>query len=303
MDQDTHENKAIVRSLGHLNRGVSGNSSGDSSNSDNGVVLENQVVLNPGDTVNGREESRDFHVNINGLELAKRMGDKDAGNGKGIGESLDEGTSENSNNLVNEVVLERMIVINSGEIVSISRENNDLPVKIDELGLNGRAIQVGDQEACIRREKGEALDRVEQESHQNSSISVNGVVLETVIIVNSEDNAANRGGNEQLEVKGSELGPSKVMVGNSKTKISKGEKQSCVIDMKCGVGGGSGGGVKDWDGEMVCRICHLSSEGLAETTATTSSMDLIQLGCGCKDDLGIAHVYCAEAWFKLKGNR
>lgn len=182
MDQDTHENKAIVRSLGHLNRGVSGNSSGDSSNSDNGVVLENQVVLNPGDTVNGREESRDFHVNINGLELAKRMGDKDAGNGKGIGESLDEGTSENSNNLVNEVVLERMIVINSGEIVSISRENNDLPVKIDELGLNGRAIQVGDQEACIRREKGEALDRVEQESHQNSSISVNGVVLETVMV-------------------------------------------------------------------------------------------------------------------------
>uniref|UniRef100_A0A2P2PXU3 RING-CH-type domain-containing protein n=1 Tax=Rhizophora mucronata TaxID=61149 RepID=A0A2P2PXU3_RHIMU len=31
-------------------------------------------------------------------------------------------------------------------------------------------------------------------------------------------------------------------------------------------------------------------------------MDLIQLGCGCKDDLGIAHAHCAEAWFKLKGN-
>ncbi|KAJ6728454.1 hypothetical protein OIU74_006497 [Salix koriyanagi] len=32
-------------------------------------------------------------------------------------------------------------------------------------------------------------------------------------------------------------------------------------------------------------------------------MDLIQLGCRCKHDLGFAHLYCAEAWFKLKGNR
>ncbi|MCI13975.1 hypothetical protein A2U01_0035100, partial [Trifolium medium] len=30
---------------------------------------------------------------------------------------------------------------------------------------------------------------------------------------------------------------------------------------------------------------------------------LIMLGCACKDELGIAHRHCAEAWFKIKGNR
>lgn len=75
--------------------------------------------------------------------------------------------------------------------------------------------------------------------------------------------------------------------------------------MKCG-GGGGGGFEENWDGEMVCRICHLSSEPAAEgsiATCRSSSVDLIQLGCGCKDELGISHSHCAEAWFKLKGNR
>lgn len=46
-----------------------------------------------------------------------------------------------------------------------------------------------------------------------------------------------------------------------------------------------------------CRICHLSSEQLPMTTS------LIQLGCACKDELGISHRHCAEAWFRSKGNR
>jgi hypothetical protein len=29
----------------------------------------------------------------------------------------------------------------------------------------------------------------------------------------------------------------------------------------------------------------------------------IELGCSCKEDLAAAHKNCAEAWFKIKGNR
>lgn len=67
-----------------------------------------------------------------------------------------------------------------------------------------------------------------------------------------------------------------------------------VIDVK-----GDDGGLdnRNSDGEEVCRICHLNSDHLPDAS------DFIQLGCNCKDDLGIAHRYCAEAWFKLKGNR
>ncbi|KAK2997661.1 hypothetical protein RJ639_026453 [Escallonia herrerae] len=50
-------------------------------------------------------------------------------------------------------------------------------------------------------------------------------------------------------------------------------------------------------GEKVCRICHLGSECSAEVS------DLVQLGCGCKDELGVSHLRCAETWFKQKGNR
>lgn len=51
------------------------------------------------------------------------------------------------------------------------------------------------------------------------------------------------------------------------------------------------------DAETVCRVCHLSSD------SRSSSGDLINIGCGCKEDLGIAHRQCAEAWFKIRGNR
>ena len=48
--------------------------------------------------------------------------------------------------------------------------------------------------------------------------------------------------------------------------------------------------------ESECRVCHL--------TFTESHMsETIQLGCHCKDSLSLAHRNCAEAWFKIKGNR
>lgn len=50
--------------------------------------------------------------------------------------------------------------------------------------------------------------------------------------------------------------------------------------------------------EKDCRICHLSLD------ATNQESGLpIELGCSCKDDLAAAHKQCAEAWFKIKGNK
>lgn len=51
------------------------------------------------------------------------------------------------------------------------------------------------------------------------------------------------------------------------------------------------------NGDKICRICHLSSDHGSGT------VDLIELGCSCRGELGAVHRHCAETWFKLKGNR
>ncbi|XVE69331.1 hypothetical protein DITRI_Ditri09bG0144100 [Diplodiscus trichospermus] len=50
--------------------------------------------------------------------------------------------------------------------------------------------------------------------------------------------------------------------------------------------------------ERDCRICHLSLDPTNQESGVP-----IELGCSCKDDLAAAHKQCAEAWFKIKGNR
>lgn len=50
--------------------------------------------------------------------------------------------------------------------------------------------------------------------------------------------------------------------------------------------------------ERDCRICHLSMDA-----ANQDSGIPIELGCSCKDDLAAAHKQCAEAWFKIKGDK
>ncbi|KAG2690724.1 hypothetical protein I3843_09G199400 [Carya illinoinensis] len=50
--------------------------------------------------------------------------------------------------------------------------------------------------------------------------------------------------------------------------------------------------------ESDCRICHLGLESNSHESGVP-----IELGCSCKDDLGAAHKNCAEAWFKIKGNK
>ncbi|KAJ6830397.1 uncharacterized protein M6B38_354170 [Iris pallida] len=52
--------------------------------------------------------------------------------------------------------------------------------------------------------------------------------------------------------------------------------------------------------EGLCRICHLSPDRKAGEAAAS---ELMQIGCGCRSDLGTAHRDCAETWFRVKGNR
>ncbi|KAL0305606.1 UNVERIFIED_CONTAM: hypothetical protein Sradi_5977900 [Sesamum radiatum] len=68
------------------------------------------------------------------------------------------------------------------------------------------------------------------------------------------------------------------------------QSSSCSIDINCND--------PEADDQSICRICLLSAKETDDDAA-----ELIELGCGCKGELGVAHVRCAEAWFRLKGNR
>ncbi|XP_021769106.1 uncharacterized protein LOC110733375 [Chenopodium quinoa] len=50
--------------------------------------------------------------------------------------------------------------------------------------------------------------------------------------------------------------------------------------------------------ERDCRICHMSLD-----VSKPESGFPIELGCSCKEDLAAAHKHCAEAWFKIRGNK
>ncbi|CAK9148115.1 unnamed protein product [Ilex paraguariensis] len=92
-----------------------------------------------------------------------------------------------------------------------------------------------------------------------------------------------------------------VLLDEMKVNYQKNDKNSWVIDVKSEKTGEN----LNLDGERVCRICHLSPDQSPDNNNNDNekAMDLIELGCGCKDELGIAHSHCAEAWFKVKGNR
>ncbi|KAL4576234.1 hypothetical protein LXL04_012325 [Taraxacum kok-saghyz] len=94
---------------------------------------------------------------------------------------------------------------------------------------------------------------------------------------------------------------------SSEEEQEKGRESSVsdfsVVDLEHG-----GGGVHGDEGSKVhlskierdCRICHLS---LDLTNQESENGIPIELGCCCKDDLAAAHKHCAEAWFKIKGNK
>ncbi|KAL8507180.1 hypothetical protein ACS0TY_017912 [Phlomoides rotata] len=83
----------------------------------------------------------------------------------------------------------------------------------------------------------------------------------------------------------------KSAVEDEEADIEKKDKcSSHVIDIDCNSFVG--------ENQRVCRICHLNAKESGNT-----STDLMELGCGCKGELGVAHLHCAEAWFRVRGNR
>ncbi|XP_022723731.1 uncharacterized protein LOC111280519 [Durio zibethinus] len=281
------------KNLSRVGEGVSG----CSKNPINGVVSETVIVKKSEENVCFSGESADLRLRNDGFGSCKHQ---EMDYGRGIGHPLSQnylGSTGNSSTLVDGNVLENnerdMGVKNNGAVSS-----EGLVEASDELII---------EETNKMRGVGETLGHVDQGSSGSLGNSVDGVVLETIIVTNTQEAACVDGSNEVLEVKDNELGSSRVLAERPKTKVADAE-DSCVIDIK---GSGGGGGRRQfketWDGERVCRICHLNSEQSLESTdsvsTTAASMDLIQLGCGCKDELGIAHSHCAEAWFKVKGNR
>lgn len=278
MDQETHESDKIVENLSQVGRATGENSS----NSVDGVVIDTVIGKISVETSSARRD-------IDEVELSKALGE---GQERVINHEADDKrvVDENSSNSVHGVRVDTVSVSNSEESTSYSGGKGGFGSKIDELGSSDAVVEA--QNSYDRQRVGSQIDEV----------------LETAIVVNLDQTAGvSRDNNELVEVKGNEWTSSKALVEILKRKNSRVEKQSCVIDIKCG-GGDEKGTKESGNEEKVCRICHLDSEQLLETTDATatvdsSTMELIHLGCGCKDELGIAHSHCAEAWFKLRGNR
>ncbi|CAL1400892.1 unnamed protein product [Linum trigynum] len=233
-----------------------------------------------------------------GNGVALEMGKESSDSGKAaIGKeegAEGEGVSRNLTDSVHVVELQSSAVVDSSSLsASVSGENRNLEAKGDDLRLT---VVATNQQTGGGHGESEALDKGGQGSGGNHNAHGDRVVPETVI---SMENSVDNG--ESFVVKSNKANAAD----NLKAIVPKGEKKtSCVIDVKCDVGN-----LKDnCDREKVCRICHLSSDGSIEVPTagpgvTVTSMELIQLGCGCKDELGVSHSHCAEAWFRLKGNR
>ncbi|KAK7247179.1 hypothetical protein RIF29_42056 [Crotalaria pallida] len=216
-----------------------------------------------------------------------------------------EGVDENLSHLVEEGVV--TIAAGAGsrlsERDSVNREDGTLEKICNNSGLN-KEVKDGEEPQEV---KGHGIcyqQKINEEANQGTSCNSrnldNGEEELEIYVENLN------GDNGKLKAKVNESGLSKVP-----KKVPKGvvvcetDKSSCVIDVKCGSCKGLSGNL---EGEMICRICHIPSGQPLEATAmgitnSATSTALIRLGCACKDELGVAHSHCAEAWFKLKGNR
>ncbi|XP_008788071.1 E3 ubiquitin-protein ligase MARCHF11-like isoform X1 [Phoenix dactylifera] len=115
-----------------------------------------------------------------------------------------------------------------------------------------------------------------------------GVVIE----VRSAESECSGGELKDCREEGGKVGGEQE--GKGETGVSGTEKAAVVVvDVSA-----AGGGGWNAEAEKVCRICHLSPD-----REDLEGSELIQIGCRCKGELGTAHRRCAEAWFKVKGNR
>lgn len=208
---------------------------------------------------------------------------------------VDQRTKGNSRYLPDESV------VDTKEAPCHSAENEDVDPSNCELGSNETTVE-GISRIEVQSE--EASHRVEPKTTNSSTNLDTGVASETVFAISPVGTPIVSGDHGVCVAKDVKLGPSKLSVDESLTKVSEAEKHSWVIDVSCGSGKASG---DKREGERVCRICHLSSDQSPDRrkaiNVSNASTDLIHLGCGCKEDLGTVHAHCAEAWFKLKGNR
>ncbi|XP_014523437.1 uncharacterized protein LOC106779824 isoform X2 [Vigna radiata var. radiata] len=238
------------------------------------------------------------------MDLAKR---------KGRGEVLDRvdgRVGEDLNQLVEGNAIDAGGGHSLDERVSGSGEDETTEETCNGLGLNVELKEglqeVNDQNLVGPREINDTLHGVDQGTSNSSRNLVSGEVPETCVVIDpSAQMDCVSGENRKLEAKPNHSGLSKLS-----KKVTKGvsdiDKNSCVIDINRG---SCDGFSENLEGELICRICHLASGQPLEaeavgtvSSATTTNTDLIQLGCACKDELGIAHSHCAEAWFKIKGN-
>ncbi|RYQ82036.1 hypothetical protein Ahy_B10g100611 isoform A [Arachis hypogaea] len=196
-----------------------------------------------------------------------------------------------------------------GERVTISGEVGTSEQKGKDLGsdkeLKVEPEEVESGKKCDHQKNSDTMSEVDQGTSYNSSNLVNQQVVETVVVIEPVQSECVNGDSMKLELKVNESGLSKVSVRAPKGVSEMTDKNSCVIDIRCT---NHKRFSESSEGERICRICHLASGRSSDATAVgtangATSTDLIQLGCSCKDELGIAHVHCAEAWFKLKGNR
>nr|ACU20003.1 unknown [Glycine max] len=166
--------------------------------------------------------------------------------------------------------------------------------------------EVNDQNMGDPQEINDTLHGVDQGTSYSSRNLVSWEVPETCVVVDpSTQIECVNGDNRKLEAKPNESGLNKVSM-KVTNGVSETDKNSCVIDINCH---SCDGFSENLEGEMICRVCHLASgqpleaADVGTASSATTNTDLIQLGCACKDELGIVHSHCAEAWFKLKGNR
>ncbi|KAL5772181.1 hypothetical protein ACOSQ2_012105 [Xanthoceras sorbifolium] len=296
MEQKTDDNRRFGESLSLDNCITSGNTS----KSINGVVLDSLVVMN---SVETSSFSRDDEGNLGSQvdELGSSKGLVEAPEGVINQETCDKTVvAESSSNSTDGVMVETVIDLNYEQRTSFNGGKRGCDSNIDEMESSDALVEA--PATSNQQGLGQRTGQIDQSSSGTSSSLVDVVVHETVI--NSDQTACVIGENRDVEMKFNEFGTSKPLM--EKRKVPKVEKEYSAIDMNC-VAGDRKGFKESWEGERVCRICHLTSEQASETASNTSvcttTVELIQLGCGCKDELGIAHSHCAEVWFKLKGNR
>lgn len=82
--------------------------------------------------------------------------------------------------------------------------------------------------------------------------------------------------------------------------LDDGSEESISTNKVVDIESGEGSKVILLRSEKDCRICHMS---LDVNSIESGNGIPIELGCCCKEDLAVAHKHCAEAWFKIKGNR